>query len=92
MHLSDSVIIITGGASGLGAATARRLAAAGAQLVLADLNEQAGTALAAELNAQFVRCNVASAEDAQRVIDSALQHYGKITGLVNCAGIGTPAP
>ena len=91
MDLAKSSIIISGGASGLGAATARRLAAAGAKLVLADLNESAGNALAAELGAQFVRCNVASPDDAQAAVDATLKAYGSITGLVNCAGIGTPA-
>ncbi|MGJ8668347.1 MAG: SDR family NAD(P)-dependent oxidoreductase [Oceanococcus sp.] len=91
MNLSDSVIIITGGASGLGAATARRLAAAGAKVVLADLNVDAGESLAAELSGSFVRCNVSSPDDGQAVIDAALEKFGKITGLVNCAGIGTPA-
>lgn len=91
MNLSDSVIIVTGGASGLGAATARRLAAAGAKLVLADLNEEAGSQLASELGGQFVKCNVASADDGQAVIDATVKHYGKVTGLVNCAGVGNPA-
>lgn len=91
MNLAQSVIIITGGASGLGAATARRLASAGAKLVLADLNEDLGQALASELNAQFVRCNVASPDDAQAAVDSAINAYGGLTGLINCAGIGTPA-
>lgn len=91
MNLSDSVIIITGGASGLGAATARRLAAGGAKIVIADLNQDAGEALASELKGVFVPCNVARADDGQAVIDAALVRFDKITGLVNCAGIGTPA-
>lgn len=91
MNVSDSVIIITGGASGLGAATAKRMAAAGAKVVLADLNQEAGEALASELGGRFVKCNVANAEDAQAAVDCALQAFGKITGLINCAGIGTPA-
>lgn len=91
MQLQDSVIIVTGGASGLGAATARRLAGAGAKLVIADLNEELGQKLATELDGLFVRCNVASEEDAERVIDTAVSQYGGLHGLVNCAGIGTPA-
>lgn len=91
MNPAESVIIITGGASGLGAASARELAGAGAKITIADLNESAGAALAAELDGLFVRCDVASADDAQAVIDATLARFGKITGLVNCAGIGTPA-
>ncbi len=91
MKLADSAIIVTGGASGLGAATVRRLAAAGARITIADLNEELGSALAAELDAGFVRCNVASAEDAQRCLEAHQARFGVVTGLINCAGIGTPA-
>ncbi len=91
MQLNDSVIIITGGASGLGEATARRFAEGGARVCIADLNETAGVAVAEELGGLFVRCNVASADDAQQVVDQCLERFGRIDGLVNCAGIGTPA-
>ncbi len=91
MQLNDSVIIITGGASGLGEATARRFANGGARVCIADLNETAGVAVAEELGGLFVRCNVASADDAQQVVDQCLERFGRIDGLVNCAGIGTPA-
>ncbi len=91
MQLNDSVIIITGGASGLGEATARRFAEGGARVCIADLNETAGVAVAGELGGLFVRCNVASADDAQQVVDQCLERFGRIDGLVNCAGIGTPA-
>ncbi|WP_440201738.1 SDR family NAD(P)-dependent oxidoreductase, partial [Campylobacter coli] len=78
--------IVTGAASGLGAATARMIAAAGGKPVLADLNEEAGSALARELGGVFVRCDVSSEDDAQAVVRAA-QATGSLRGLVNCAGI-----
>ncbi|WP_338847845.1 SDR family NAD(P)-dependent oxidoreductase [Massilia sp. W12] len=86
MQIQDHVFIITGGASGLGAATARLLAQHGARLVLADLQQEAGQALAAELGARFVKCDVASEADGQAVI-AAARELGSLRGLINCAGI-----
>ena len=86
MRIEGNVFIVTGAASGLGAATARMIAAAGGKPVLADLNEQAGSALAAELDGVFVRCDVSSEDDAQAVVRAA-QELGTVRGLVNCAGI-----
>ncbi|WDZ97121.1 SDR family NAD(P)-dependent oxidoreductase [Herbaspirillum sp. WKF16] len=86
MRIEGNVFIVTGAASGLGAATARMIAAAGGKPVLADLNEEAGAALARELGAVFVRCDVASEADAQAVARAA-QQLGTLRGLVNCAGI-----
>jgi NAD(P)-dependent dehydrogenase (short-subunit alcohol dehydrogenase family) len=93
MKIQDSVTIVTGGASGLGEATVRRLAQNGGKTVIADLNEERGKALAAELGkaAVFVRCDVASESDAQAAVDAAAKGFGRLDGLVNCAGIGTPA-
>lgn len=92
MKIQNSVTVVTGGASGLGEATVRRLVAAGGQAVIADLNEDKGRALASELGqvACFVRCDVASETDAAQAIKAA-QNFGRIDGLVNCAGIATPA-
>uniref|UniRef100_UPI000567F0A1 SDR family NAD(P)-dependent oxidoreductase n=1 Tax=Cupriavidus sp. BIS7 TaxID=1217718 RepID=UPI000567F0A1 len=73
MDIQGNVFIVTGGASGLGAGTARMLAAAGGKVVIADLNEAAGTALAAELGGQFVKCDVASEADGQAAVDAALK-------------------
>ncbi|MBI5898778.1 MAG: 3-hydroxyacyl-CoA dehydrogenase [Rhodocyclales bacterium] len=89
MQIRDSVFIITGGASGLGAGTARLLVADGAKVVLADLNEAAGNALAAELgaNARFVATNVADESSARACVDASLAAFGGLHGLVNCAGI-----
>jgi NAD(P)-dependent dehydrogenase (short-subunit alcohol dehydrogenase family) len=86
MHIQDNVFIVTGGASGLGAATARMLAANGATVVIADVQAEAGQALATELKGQFVRCDVTQEADAQAVVDAAVA-LGTLRGLVNCAGV-----
>ncbi|ANH71545.1 KR domain protein [Ralstonia insidiosa] len=88
MEIRDQVFIVTGGASGLGAGTARTMAEAGGKVVIADLNEAAGNALAQELGGRFVRCDVASEADGQAVVDAATS-LGTLRGLVNCAGIAT---
>jgi NAD(P)-dependent dehydrogenase (short-subunit alcohol dehydrogenase family) len=89
MKISGSTFLVTGGSSGLGAACVRRLAAAGANLLIADLNSEAGEALADELraNARFVQTNVASEEDVQGAVDTAVSHFGSLHGVINCAGI-----
>jgi NAD(P)-dependent dehydrogenase (short-subunit alcohol dehydrogenase family) len=86
MHIQDNVFIVTGGASGLGAATARMLAANGATVVIADVQAEAGQALATELKGQFVRCDVTQEADAQAVVDAAVG-LGVLRGLINCAGV-----
>ena len=93
MKIAGSVSLITGGASGLGAATARHLVALGGRVLIADLNEAAGTALAAELEAaaRYVKCDVASESDAQNAVDRAIKEFGALQFAINCAGIGTPA-
>ncbi|AOY91628.1 3-hydroxyacyl-CoA dehydrogenase [Cupriavidus sp. USMAA2-4] len=88
MEIRDNAFIVTGGASGLGAGTARMLAEAGGKVVIADLNEAAGSALAAEIGGRFVKCDVTSEADGQAVVAAALA-LGKLAGLVNCAGIAT---
>jgi len=90
MQIKDSVFIITGGASGLGEGTGRMLVAQGAKVILADLNEAAGKALAAELggNARFVTTNVADEASGKACVAEALKVFGGLHGLVNCAGIG----
>ena len=90
MKLAETVAIVTGGASGLGAATARRLAGAGAKIIVADLNEAGGQQVAEEIGGRFVRCNVTDEADAQAAVDAARESFGGLTGLVNCAGIGAP--
>ncbi|MEO1644868.1 MAG: 3-hydroxyacyl-CoA dehydrogenase [Chloroflexota bacterium] len=90
MDLSNAVALVTGGASGLGEATARRFSAAGAKVILADLNEEKGNAVAEELGdgTVFVKTNVASEDDVQNAVDTAIDQFGKLDILVNCAGIG----
>ncbi|MYM84013.1 SDR family NAD(P)-dependent oxidoreductase [Duganella sp. FT50W] len=90
MQIQDSVFIITGGASGLGAATARMLAGQGGKVVLADVQAEAGQQLAAELKGVFVRCDVTSEADGKSVIDAALAQ-GTLRGIVNCAGVAPAA-
>ena len=89
MQISDKVFLISGGASGLGEACARRLHEHGAKLVIADLNQDAGTALAQELGARarFAATDVCSAEQAQAAVDLALGEFGALHGNINCAGI-----
>ncbi len=89
MQIRGNVFIVTGGASGLGAGTGQMLVAQGAKVVLADLNEVAGNALAAELgsNARFVTTNVADEASAKACVTAALTAFGGLHGLVNCAGI-----
>jgi len=89
MQIRDSVFLVTGGASGLGAATARMAAQNGARVVIADLQVDAGEALARELAGRFVRCDVTTEADGQAAVDCALREYGGLHVLVNCAGIGT---
>jgi NAD(P)-dependent dehydrogenase (short-subunit alcohol dehydrogenase family) len=90
MDIRDNVFLITGGASGLGAGTARALARQGGKVVLADLNEAAGTALATELGGVFVKCDVSREDDAQAAVDAATR-AGTLRGLINCAGIAPAA-
>jgi NAD(P)-dependent dehydrogenase (short-subunit alcohol dehydrogenase family) len=89
MQIGKHVFLVTGGASGLGAATARLLVAEGGSVVIADLNRAAGEKLAAELGnaARFAFTDVASESDAQAAVDLAVRAFGHLHGLVNCAGI-----
>jgi NAD(P)-dependent dehydrogenase (short-subunit alcohol dehydrogenase family) len=86
MEIKNKVFIITGGASGLGAGTARMLVAEGAKVVLADVQDQAGEALAAELGQVYTHCDVTQEADGQTAIAAALK-LGPLFGLVNCAGV-----
>ena len=92
MNIQGSSFIVTGGASGLGAAAARRLVAAGGRVVLADLNDKAGPALAAELGsaARYERVDVTSENDCKAAVAAAQKAFGALHGAVNCAGVGTP--
>jgi len=89
MQLDGTSAIVTGGASGLGAATARRLAADGARVVVVDLNQELGDGLAAELGGAFVQADVREADQVQAAVDAAVE-MGPLRSLVNCAGVGNP--
>ena len=91
MQLAGSVAVITGGASGLGAATARLFGGVGAQLALCDLNVEAGNAVAAEFGANglFVKTDVTNSADVQRALTQVQERYGSIHIVINCAGIAT---
>ncbi len=93
MKFENSTFIVTGGASGLGEATVRSFHAAGANVVIADLNTELGEQLAAELGsrAAFQRTNVADEADAKACVALASSRFGGLQGLVNCAGIGNAA-
>jgi NAD(P)-dependent dehydrogenase (short-subunit alcohol dehydrogenase family) len=101
MDISGASAIVTGGASGLGNATARALAARGVLVVIADLQEEMGTKAAAEIGGFFVHTDVTSEEQVQAAVDTAVD-AGPLRILINCAGIasatrtvdrqGTPHP
>ncbi|MCL6687276.1 3-hydroxyacyl-CoA dehydrogenase [Pseudomonas sp. R3.Fl] len=90
MQIQDKVFLITGGGSGLGAATAKTLVEAGARVLLADVNAEAGAARVAELGegrARFVRTDVTSEADGRAAVEAALESFGALHGLANCAGV-----
>ena len=91
MQLDQATFIVSGGGSGLGAATARALATGGANVVLADINADAGTATADEIGeqARFVETDVTADDAADAAIAAAREQFGGVQGLVNCAGIAT---
>lgn len=90
MEIKNSTFIVTGGASGLGEATAIALHQRGANVVIADRDSARGDALAAKLGAHaaYVQTDVTDAESAKACVKFASDHFGSLNGLVNCAGIG----
>jgi len=87
MHIQDKVFMVSGAASGLGAATARMLARAGARLMLVDLNAEALKAQASELEAGYAVADITQADVAKAAVDMAMSSFGELHGLVNCAGV-----
>lgn len=93
MRIEDRCFLITGGGSGLGAASARALVEAGARVVLADIDDTKAreTADAIGSSAHYVHCDVTREEDGRAAVAAAREHGGGLHGLINCAGIGIPA-
>ena len=88
MQINKNTFIVTGGASGLGEAVSRMIAANGGQVVIADVQSDQGESLARDLgvNARSIRCDVTNEQDAKAVVDAA-QAFGALRGLINCAGV-----
>jgi NAD(P)-dependent dehydrogenase (short-subunit alcohol dehydrogenase family) len=91
MELNGTSAIVTGGASGLGEAAARTLAAAGAHVIVADLNEDLGKQVAADIGGQFVKTNVADEDSVREMVDAAAASGHPLRVAVSCAGIGFAA-
>src|SRR5262245_56526206 len=89
MHISGNAFLVTGGASGLGAACVRMLASAGGRVVAADLNEDAGTKLTAEIGSavRFARADVTDEASVRAAVTLACQTFGGLHGVVQCAGV-----
>ena len=90
MDLKGKTFIVTGGGSGLGEGTCRVFAAAGANVIVADVNKEGGERIAAELGAQakFAECNVTDEASVQATVQAALDAFNALHGAINCAGIG----
>jgi NAD(P)-dependent dehydrogenase (short-subunit alcohol dehydrogenase family) len=91
MEVAGRTAFVTGGSSGLGAATVRALARAGARVAIFDRDAAKGEAVATEVGGHFITCDVADAAGAERAITEATRALGPPSVLVNCAGIGTAA-
>lgn len=90
MNAAGQAAVVSGGASGLGAATARALAAAGAKVAILDMNAAAVEAVAREIGGLALTADVASAESAEAAVRRAREAHGPARILVNCAGVGSP--
>jgi NAD(P)-dependent dehydrogenase (short-subunit alcohol dehydrogenase family) len=88
MDIKGHAAIVTGGASGLGAATARMLAQAGARVAILDMNDKAAAEMAIDINGIAIRCDVADGADTEAAIKKAAADHGTARILINCAGIG----
>jgi NAD(P)-dependent dehydrogenase (short-subunit alcohol dehydrogenase family) len=88
MEITGQTAIVTGGASGLGAATARALAIAGAKVIILDTNSELGEKTAQEINAIAIKCDVTNETSVEQALSILKQRFGLPRVLVNCAGIG----
>ena len=93
MKIQGKVFVVTGGASGLGAATAHHLITQGAKVIIVDMNQALGQELQQQLgeNAEFVALDVTDENAADAFFQQVEQQYGQLNGLINCAGIGPSA-
>ncbi|MFN2103633.1 MAG: SDR family NAD(P)-dependent oxidoreductase [Candidatus Promineifilaceae bacterium] len=89
MKIKGNTFLVSGGSSGLGAGCVRRLSEAGANVVIADINQRDGEALAAGLGetAVFALCDVTEETAVQQAVDTAVKTFGELRGAINCAGI-----
>ncbi|MCM3636221.1 SDR family NAD(P)-dependent oxidoreductase [Sporosarcina luteola] len=93
MEMHEIIAIVTGGASGLGEATTRRIVEAGGKVAVFDMNEERGKMLVDELGKEhvlFLKTDVAKAENVEVNVAEAVSAFGKVNAVVNCAGIATP--
>jgi NAD(P)-dependent dehydrogenase (short-subunit alcohol dehydrogenase family) len=90
MDLNATAALVTGGASGIGLASAQRLAALGARVLILDMNEEKGEAVAKELGGAFVKADVSNEEQVQAAVDKASE-MGPLRSVLNAAGIGSAA-
>lgn len=89
MDIAGAVALVSGGASGLGAATARKLAASGMRVVIADIQDALGDEIATEIDGAFVHTDVRDPAEVQAAVDAAVE-MGPLRVVINCAGIGPP--
>ncbi|MYL49745.1 SDR family NAD(P)-dependent oxidoreductase [Halobacillus litoralis] len=91
MDVHEVVAVVTGGASGLGEATVRKIARNGGRVVIVDQNEEKGGALAEELGSSvlFAKTDVTSAEEIERMLQTTVETFGQVNTVINCAGIVT---
>jgi NAD(P)-dependent dehydrogenase (short-subunit alcohol dehydrogenase family) len=92
MNIESNIFLISGGASGLGFATAQNIVSQGGKVILLDINEQAGQLAQVSLgdSALFCKTDIVDETQVSQAIEQALSHFGKIDGVINCAGIGLP--
>ena len=89
-RLQDRTAIVTGGVGGIGLATARRFAEEGAKVVVVDLADEKGAAVAAELGGLYVRCDVTDPEQVDAMVARTIEAYGSVDIAFNNAGISPP--
>ena len=88
MQIQGKTFLVSGGGSGLGAATAKLLAASGANIIVSDIRRETGEATANEIGAKFIECNVSDEASVAAAVAFAVENFGALHGAINCAGIG----